>query len=199
MLYDIFLSEIIPAYYSQNQEGVSETWCNKMKSTIADILPHYTMKRQLDDYYSKFYCKMFEQTALLEKDNAAKAGEYALWKHRIKRFWNAVRPIELNYPDSEREAMDISNKFCVEVVLQISELKAEEIGVELLIADKQNEKINTYTEILPFELVEKGQNTAKYSLVINSPVAGVHDYAIRVYPHCDLMLSRQDFPLVKWI
>ena len=43
MLYDIFLSEIIPAYYSQNQEGVSETWCNKMKSTIADILPHYTM------------------------------------------------------------------------------------------------------------------------------------------------------------
>lgn len=199
MLYDIFLSEIIPAYYSQNQEGVSETWCKKMKSTIADILPHYTMKRQLDDYYSKFYCKMFERTALLEKDNGAKAVEYALWKHRIKRFWNAVRPIELNYPDSEREAMDISNKFCVEVVLQISELKAEEIGVELVIADKQNEKINTYTEILPFELVEKGQNTAKYSLVINSPVAGVHDYAIRVYPHCDLMLSRQDFPLVKWI
>ena len=42
--------------------------------------------------------------------------------------------------------------FTFEELQKILELKAEEIGVELLIADKQNEKINTYTEILPFEL-----------------------------------------------
>ena len=170
-----------------------------MKHTIADIAPHYTMRRQIDDYYNKFYRKMAERTRLLEANDSALAREYSQWKHKVMRLWDSVRPIGLKYPDSEREAMDTSGEFYAEVSLYLSELKAEEIGVELVIANKQNEKINTYTNILPFELVESGCKKATYRIRIQTPAAGVHDYAIRVYPHCDLMPHRMDFPVVKWV
>lgn len=199
MLYDTFLSEIIPAYNERNEKGISEKWCGKMKHTIADIAPHYTMRRQIDDYYNKFYRKMAERTRLLEANASALAREYSQWKHNVMRLWDSVRPIGLKYPDSEREAMDTSGEFYAEVSLYLSELKAEEIGVELVIANKQNEKINTYTNILPFELVESGCKKATYRIRIQTPAAGVHDYAIRVYPHCDLMPHRMDFPVVKWV
>lgn len=199
MLYDTFLSEIIPAYNERNEKGISKKWCGKMKHTIADIAPHYTMRRQIDDYYNKFYRKMSERTRLLEANDSALAREYSQWKHKVMRLWDSVRPIGLKYPDSEREAMDTSGEFYAEVSLYTSELKAEEIGVELVIANKQNEKINTYTNILPFELVESGCKKATYRIRIQTPAAGVHDYAIRVYPHCDLMPHRMDFPVVKWV
>ena len=34
-----------------------EGWVKTIKNSIAQVAPHYTMKRQLDDYYSKFYTK----------------------------------------------------------------------------------------------------------------------------------------------
>lgn len=199
MLYDTFLSEIIPAYNEKNEEGISDKWCSKMKHTIADIAPYYTMRRQTDDYYNKFYRKMSERTRLLEANDAALAREYSQWKHNVARLWDCVRPIGLKYPDSEQEAMDTSGEFYAEVSLYTSELKAEEIGVELVIANKQNERINTYTKILPFELVGSGCKKATYRIRIQTPAAGVHDYAIRVCPHCKLMPHRMDFPLVKWV
>ena len=67
------------------------------------------------------------------------------------------------------------------------------------IVDNVIAKINTYTNILPFELVESGCKKATYRIRIQTPAAGVHDYAIRVYPHCNLMPHRMDFPVVKWV
>ncbi|MBQ2386360.1 MAG: alpha-glucan family phosphorylase [Bacteroidales bacterium] len=199
MLYDIFLSEIIPAYYQRNQNDVSDIWCEKMKNTIADIAPHYTMKRQLDDYYDKFYSKMLIRKQLLETADASIAKDYALWKENVSRFWSSVQPIEFKYPHSEREALSVRDEFSLEVVLYIAELKASEVGVELIMANKENEQVMTYSEIIPFELIESGNKKARYRVLIKAPVAGVHDYAIRIYPHCELTPHRQDFPLVKWI
>ncbi len=199
MLYDIFLSEIIPSYNQRDEKGISHLWCEKMKNTIADIAPHYTMKRQLDDYYIKFYRPMSLRTRLLEADNAANAKRYALWKQSIRRNWGNILPIELRYPDQEKEAMDVNDEFFIEAVLQIADLKPEDIGIELIIANKQNEQINTYRKIVPFELIESSNRKALYRIKIQAPEAGVHDYAIRVYPYCDLMPHRQDFPLLKWL
>lgn len=199
MLYDVFLTEIIPTYYQRNQNDVSDKWCEKMKNTIANIAPHYTMKRQLDDYYDKFYSKMIVRKRLLDKNDASLAKDYALWKENVSKFWSSVQPIEFKYPHSEREAMSVRDEFSLEVILYIAELKASEVGVELIMANKENEQITTYSDIIPFELIESRNKKARYRVLIKAPAAGVHDYAIRIYPHCKLMPHRQDFPLVKWI
>lgn len=198
-LYDIFLSQIIPCYNERDEKGVSNPWCEKMKNTICQIAPRFTMKRQLDDYYDKFYRPMGERTRLLAENNAALAKQYAAWKERVRRFWDDVRPIEFHYPSSESEAMEVREQFSLEVVLQTAGLSPKEIGVELIIANKQNGQINSYDEIVPFELCESSTGRGVYRVSLSQTSAGVHDYAIRVYPHCELMPHRQDLPLVKWI
>ena len=66
-----------------------------MKNTIADIAPHYTMKRQLDDYYDKFYSKMIVRKRLLDKNDASLAKDYALWKENVSKCWSSVQPIAI--------------------------------------------------------------------------------------------------------
>lgn len=63
-IYSILETEILPLYYARNKKGYSEGWVKTIKNSIAQIAPHYTMKRQLDDYYSKFYTKEAKRSML---------------------------------------------------------------------------------------------------------------------------------------
>ena len=79
-IYSILETEILPLYYARNKKGYSEGWIKVVKNSIAQIAPHYTMKRQLDDYYSKFYCKQAKRFHALAANDNAKAKEIAAWK-----------------------------------------------------------------------------------------------------------------------
>ena len=76
-IYSILETEILPLYYARNKKGYSEGWIKVVKNSIAQIAPHYTMKRQLDDYYSKFYCKQAKRFHALAANDNAKAKEIA--------------------------------------------------------------------------------------------------------------------------
>ena len=57
-IYSLLENEIVPLYYNKDKKtGYSKDWVKVIKNSIATIAPHYTMKRQLDDYYDKFYIK----------------------------------------------------------------------------------------------------------------------------------------------
>ena len=56
-IYSMLENEILPLYYARNRKGYSAGWVKTIKNSIAHIAPHFTMKRQLADYYSKFYNK----------------------------------------------------------------------------------------------------------------------------------------------
>lgn len=66
-IYGLLENEIIPLYYNKNENGYSEGWIKVIKNSIATIAPHYTMKRQLDDYYEKFYTKKLSVSRNLQQ------------------------------------------------------------------------------------------------------------------------------------
>ena len=62
---------------------IREGWVKTIKNSIAQVAPHYTMKRQLDDYYAKFYTKEAKRFKELVANDYAKAKELAAWKERV--------------------------------------------------------------------------------------------------------------------
>ena len=48
------------------------------------------MKRQLDDYYEKFYNKEAKRFKELSKDDNRLAKEIALWKETVAERWDAI-------------------------------------------------------------------------------------------------------------
>src|SRR5574344_621577 len=96
IIYETFEDKITPTYYNQTSDGVSDEWVEIMKNTIAKIAPHFTMKRQLDDYYNKFYHKLIDRYHLMIENNSKKARDYAAWKHRMR---SEEHTSELQSPD----------------------------------------------------------------------------------------------------
>ena len=83
-IYGLLENDIIPLYYNRNKKGYSEDWIKVVKNSISTIAPHYTMKRQLDDYYDKFYNKqalrfkkLAEKDCRLAKDPCGQQGYFA--------------------------------------------------------------------------------------------------------------------------
>jgi starch phosphorylase len=82
-IYSLLENEILPLYYKKDKKGISAGWIKVIKNSIAQIAPHYTMKRQLDDYYEKFYNKLSERSKQLQANNYQLAKEIALWKEAV--------------------------------------------------------------------------------------------------------------------
>ena len=82
-IYSLLENEIMPLYYARNSKGYSPEWIKVIKNSIAQIAPHYTMKRQLDDYYNKFYNKLRDRSNALNANDRKLAKDIALWKETV--------------------------------------------------------------------------------------------------------------------
>ncbi len=197
-IYSLLENEILPLYYNKNKKGISEGWIKVIKNSIAQIAPHYTMKRQLDDYYSRFYNKLRDRSQRLQANGCQLAKEIALWKEAVAERWDAVKVVSINRCDDVMTGnIEAGKKYNIEVVVDEAGLD-NAIGVEAvtLVTDKEGED-HVY-QVVPFEL--KGRDGNKYTFAASHSIdnAGSFKVCYRIYPKNENLPHRQDFCYVKW-
>ncbi|MDO5759619.1 MAG: alpha-glucan family phosphorylase [Bacteroidota bacterium] len=198
VIYSTFENEIIPTFFNQTN-GLPLGWISHIKNTIAQISPHFTMKRQLDDYFEKYYNRMFARFEMMHKDNDSKAMEYAMWKKMMKEKWDSIELLKVELPDTSTESFAFDQTFRVKITLFSGEINPENIGIEMIVADKENDNITKAEQIIELTLTQTTQNKGEYVLEFHNFSSGVHNYAFRIFPKHELMPFRGDVNLVKWI
>ncbi|MEZ5198648.1 MAG: alpha-glucan family phosphorylase [Bacteroidales bacterium] len=198
-IYQLIEDEILPMYFNTNEQGVSDSWVAHIKNTISSIVPHFTMKRMLDDYYNQFYNKLFERHNALKQDNYQPAKAIRRWKEHMVENWEKVDVISVRIPDSSASPLDLGDEFAVEIVLNTHDIAAENIGIDLVIGQKVNDRVTEIFQKEELRLVKKSGVKATYSTSKKMKVSGVFDFAFRIFPKADFLPHRQDFNLVKWI
>ena len=197
-IYHLLENEIIPLYYDKDKKtGLSKGWVKVIKNSIAQIAPHYTMKRQLDDYYEKFYNKQAKRFKALSKDNNKLAKELAQWKETVAERWDAIRVVsaEWDYPAA---GIETAQKYTIRYVI-------DEQGLEDAVAlEKVNVHINKEGEerifsIEPLKMVAHEGNNYIFEATLAPHQAGQFKSAIRMYPKHKELPHRQDFCYIKWL
>jgi phosphorylase/glycogen(starch) synthase len=198
-LYLTFENEIIPAYFSYDKNGLPKQWIKYIKNNIAKICPRFTMQRMLDDYYNGFYNPLFSSSKSLQENDFKKANELSTWKEKVSLSWNEIKVENMFVPDPNRGPIEMEDPFIADINLNINGLDVDDLGIEVLLGNKQNDgsyKINQIEQLKPYKF-ENGIAGFRCNFTLNH--AGVHDYAFRVYPKNELLSSRMDFPLTKWV
>ena len=197
-IYHLLENEIIPLYYDKDKKtGLSKGWVKVIKNSIAQIAPHYTMKRQLDDYYEKFYNKQAKRFKALSKDNNKLAKDLAQWKETVAERWDAIRVVkaEWTYP---AVGIETAQKYTIRYVI-------DEQGLEDAVAlEKVNVYINKEGEekifsIEPLKVVGHEGNNYTFEATLAPQQAGQFKSAIRMYPKHKELPHRQDFCYIKWL
>lgn len=198
-LYNLFEHEIAPAFYNRNELGIPEKWVMHMKNTIAGISPRFTMRRQLDDYYRQFYYPAFSRRKNIVENDYEMLRELARWKQKVLNVWGQIEVVNIEIPDSTVKPLLLTESFRASVILDVKNLTADEIGVEVVFGQKEFDvvkKIHFIEELKPGS-VHNG--CVEYTCNIPFVRSGVYDYSFRVFPRSKMLKYRQDFPLVKWI
>ncbi len=198
-IYNLLENDIIPTYYDQDENGISERWVSHVKKTIAEIAPEFVMGRMLDDYEERFYSKLWSHSQQLKKNDYRAARSFVEWKSRIRRAWEAIELVEMDVPDTHNHSLPLGEHFKASVTLHIQHLKAEDLGVEVVfykrLSEKELELITTY----PLELKSRKEALATYACDVAPNAAGVFEFGFRLYPKHPMLVHRQDFGLVRWL
>ncbi len=198
MIYNIIEDEIAPAFYEKDRDGISQKWCSLIKNTIAKVAVNFTTTRMLTDYENQYYFPMSERVAELKKDNFATAIEISDWKRKVSQEWDNIKVLDVKTPNRREQLISIGNMYKGQITLDIGGLKAEDIGVELVIAKDKDGKVKV-TDKKEFVAVAQEGSKAVYELEVVTEYPGSLQLAVRVFPKNELLPHRQDFALVKWL
>ncbi|MCQ2057327.1 MAG: alpha-glucan family phosphorylase [Bacteroidaceae bacterium] len=197
-IYSLLENEILPLYYDQDKNGMSKGWVKTMKNSIAQIAPHYTMKRQLDDYYSKFYCKLAERSHALMENNYQKARELAAWKEVVAERWDSIQVVSSTKSDNVLQNQFESGKpYSMEYVIDEQGLD-DAIGVEMVVMRTDADGHEVLDHVVPLELVKRDGNLYTFHGQTKNDLSGSFRICYRMYPKNADLAHRQDFCYVKW-
>ena len=195
-IYYLLEHDILPAYYEHGDKEYSENWIKYIKNSIAQIAPRFTMKRQLDDYYEKFYIKLSEHFHILSADNNAKAKMISDWKTAVRNRWDSIEIKCIKAGNGLDATIDAGKEYEVTVVVDEKGLD-DAIGIELVIIQHESGQDHIY-EVIPLPLVSKDGNLYTFKGTSQIFNAGSFKQAFRMYPKNNLLPHRQDFCYVRW-
>ncbi len=196
-IYSLLENEIKPLYYDKNEKGYSEGWVTTIKNSIATIAPHYTMKRQLDDYYDKFYTKEAARFKKLAADGCRLAKEIAEWKEEVAKRWDSIHVVSKD--DSVLMGAETGKVYKLRYVIDEQGLN-DAVGLEFVsIKNDKSTGEERIFRVREFNVVGHEGNNYTFEVEFEPDVAGAYKGCVRMFPKNVNLPHRQDFCYVKWL
>ena len=197
-IYSILETEILPLYYARNKKGYSEGWIKVVKNSIAQIAPHYTMKRQLDDYYNKFYCKLAKRFQTLAANDNAKAKEIAAWKEDVVAKWDSIEIVSCDKVEELKNGdIESGKEYTITYVIDEKGLN-DAVGLELVTTYTTADGKQHVYSVEPFSVVKKEGDLYTFQVKHSLSNAGSFKVSYRMFPKNPELPHRQDFCYVRW-
>lgn len=197
-IYSLLENEIMPLYYARNSKGYSTGWVKVIKNSIATIAPHYTMKRQLDDYYSKFYNKLRDRGNALRANGNKLAKEIAAWKEEVATKWNDIKVLSVDANEALMNGqVEAGKEYNVKVVVDEAGLN-DAVGIEIVTVRTDKDGVETIYSVEPMKMTGKNGNEFTFEGTHVLDNAGSYKSAMRMFPKNENLPHRQDFCYVTW-
>lgn len=200
-LYKIIEEEIVPLYYTRDENGIPQGWISKMKESIKSLAPVYSTHRMVIDYTENMYLPSAERVAKVSSDDFAAAKDLASWKSYIVKGWPQVQI----YADKSMGEF-LSQKIVsgqaipMSATVNLGSLSPKDVRVEAYfgkIGDENSLEDVEFTEMKMTE--ELGGSSYRYSAEITIFDGGEYGYTFRVYPHRPDLVDKFEMGLVKWV
>ncbi len=198
-IYNMLEFEIVPAYYAFNDQGVPVEWMSLVKNTMVKIAPEFTMKRMIDDYYEKYYSKLFTRNKYLIENNFEKAKELAAWKKTMRDEWDNIEVLNYSFERAGENVYRSGHDYTAEIALDVKKIPKENVGVEFIITHMSKQGEHEFVASEEFKLINCKSGKCLYRANLVPEKAGSFFYGIRIYPKHKDLPHKQDFYLLRWI
>lgn len=199
IIYSIIEDEIAPTFYDRDNIGIPQKWVEMMKNAYFYIAPHFITKRMLLEYDDKFYDNLNNYYYTLTNDDHKVLFEFISWKRKVLRNWDEIHIIDMEMYDSSKGPLPLGEKFTAKLVMDLKELKPDDVVIELIFGKKVEGRIVDIEFTRTFDFIGCDDTKTIYECSMPMEQSGVYNFSIRMRPNHPLLAHKQDFYLVRWL
>ena len=197
-LYHTLENKIIPAYYNQDENGVSKEWLTYMKNSIRTTGGKYSTARMVTDYVNYLYMPLCN----LKKayfDDLERVGRFTKWKQNVKENWDRIEIKQDRNVDNAKLVAGTQITVNCEVYLPNIDEANTDIQVYFGQFLDNGSVRNVYTCTMNKISENLEEHRYNYEAVIDLKTGGNFGYTFRVMPKHEMLMDSENLNLVKWI
>jgi starch phosphorylase len=172
-LYELLEREVIPEFYTRDEQGIPGRWVNRMRESMAKLTPQFSANRTVREYTEQHYLPAASAYLGRAADKGAAGLELVNWRHDLEQKWNALRFGEMKI-ETEGE------QHIFEAQVYLDNLDPEAVRVELYANGETPERVEMKRER---QLVGAINGYAFRAVV--PAIRPASDYTARLVPHRD--------------
>jgi len=188
-LYTLLEEEVIPAFYSRNQQGIPAAWVARMRESMARLTPQFSAGRTVREYADAFYLPAAAAYRRRAADNGAAGADVAQWQRTLAEKW-------LNVHFGEVKVTVEKQDYLFEVRLYLGVLDPDEVRVELY-AEGLNNSDPVRQGMTRSEQFAGKENLCVYSARVPAGRAA-SDYTPRMMPYRAGVAVPLEEPRILW-
>ena len=173
-LYNLLEQEVIPQFYTRDEDGIPLAWVARMRESMARLTPRFSANRTVREYTEQHYLPAAEAYLKRAADKGAVGRQVVDWQHTLEQEWASLR-----FGEVKVETGGEQHVFQAQIYLD--DLDPQAVQVELY-AEGLNGNGPQRQEMTRLRSLAGALGGHIYSAAV-SATRPATDYTVRVIPH----------------
>jgi starch phosphorylase len=173
--------EILPTYMDRNDEGVPVAWVNRMKASMASIIPKFSARRMVSDYADNFYEPAMKDAVALRESNYRPLFALADLAEAIRARWSDIAMESVRFGGLSSDELIVGTIVSAELSLHHPGLDARDLDVEATVTFGSYLPDRSSRIVVPFE-TEDTEDRSTWQGAFTVQASGGHELRFRVRP-----------------
>jgi len=175
-LYDLLEREVIPEFYTRDEQGIPTAWVARMRESMTRLTPRFSATRTVREYTEQHYLPAVTTYHLRMANKVALGRQMADWLHTLRQKWATLHFGEVKVENH-------GERHVFEVQVFLNDLDPKAVRVELYAAGVMG-SAPVRQEMKRVRQLAGASSGYVYSAAV-SAARPLSDYTARVIPHCD--------------
>ena len=197
-LYDVLEHEVVPIFYDRGRDGIPRDWIARMKTSLAELAPRFSMDRMVKQYVDESYRTASERFVALTADGLSRATDVAAWLRQMRAEWGAVSVQDVTADGSGPRP--VGERVVVHARVGLGQIGPDEVEVQLYHGRLGTDGIIVDGLGVPMRLAGAAEGDGMYDFTGEIPceTSGRHGFSVRVLPRHPDVGSPHETRLVCW-
>jgi len=188
-LYDLLEQEVIPEFYTRDEQGIPAAWVSRMRESMAQLTPRFSTNRTVREYTEQRYLPAASAYRARAVDKGAIGVDIVTWRHALEQKWAALRFGEVKLETD-------GGQHLFEIQVYLDDLDPDAVRVELY-ADGADGALPARVEMKRVRQLVGAVNGYAYRAGVPATRLPA-DYTARVIPHRDGVAVPLEAARILW-
>jgi len=175
-LYDLLEREVIPEFYTRDEDGIPTRWVARMRESMARLTPRFSANRTVREYTEQHYLPAAVAYLRRAADRGAMGRQVVDWQRNLEQKWAT-----LHFGEVKVETQGGQHVFAIQVYLD--DLDPNAVRVELFAEGAEGDHPVCH-EMKPMSQLAGTSGGHVYGARIPATRPSA-DFTARVIPHYD--------------